>query len=538
MADGIKQKSWDYIIIGSGFGGSASALRLAEKGYSVLVLEQGRRWRDEDFAKTNWDLRKSYWMPLLRLFGPFKFSFFQHLMVVHGVGVGGGSLVYANTHLRPKKAFYNAPEWKDLANWQEELRPHYETAEKMLGVVEYDRMTHADKVLQDMSKDLGTDFTFGMAKVAVFLGESGKTVPDPYFNGDGPPRTGCTHCGGCMVGCRVGAKNTMVKNYLYLAEKRGVQIQPETRVLDIVPQFGDGYVVKTEKSGSIFSGRQSLRAKNVVVAAGCIGTLRLLLRCKYVTKSLPKISDQLGCQVRTNSEAITGLTERNIPADRDHSRGVAITSHFMPDEVTTIEPVRYPRGSDFIRLLVVPAGDGYTVGARIVSSIKTILSQPRDIFIFLRPRDWMKSSFLLLVMQHLDNRINFRLGRSIYTGFRKDLMTKPAKDKMTPAYIPIANRVTREVARKLNAIPLNGHPEMLLNLATTAHLIGGACIGASPGTGVINLNHEVFGYPGLYICDGSSIPANLGVNPSHTILALTERAMSFIPRKEAGEKQS
>lgn len=538
MAPGSRNEDWDYVIIGSGFGGSVSALRLAEKGYKVLVLEQGRRWRDQDFAKTNWNLRKYYWLPLLRWFGPFKFSFFRHLMVVHGVGVGGGSLVYANTHLRPKKAFYHAPEWVDLANWQEELRPHYETAERMLGVIDWDKMTPADEVLKQVSQDYGTDFTFGMARVAVFAGEPGKTVSDPYFNGEGPPRTGCTQCGGCMVGCRVGAKNTLVKNYLYLAEKKGVEVRAETRVLDIQQNGVDGYLIKTERSGAIIPGRNAIRARRVILAAGCIGTMKLLLRCKYVTKSLPNLSNHLGKQVRTNSEAITGVMERDLDAPRDHSRGIAITSHFMPDEVTTIEPVRYGRGSDFIRLLVMPAGDGYRVLTRVFSSLKTLMRNPKDILTFFKPVDWTKSSFLLLVMQHLDNRLNFSIGRSLFTGFRMGLNTTPAQGTMPPAYIPIANDVTRAVAEKLNAIPMNGSPDVLFNLATTAHLIGGACISASPETGVINTKHEVFGYPGLMICDGSVIPANLGVNPSHTIIALTERAMSFIPPKNGDVKAS
>ncbi len=538
MAAVSRDDTWDYVIIGSGFGGSVSALRLAEKGYRVLVLEQGRRWRDQDFAKTNWDFRRYYWMPFLRCFGPFKFSFFKHLMVVHGVGVGGGSLVYANTHLRPKKAFYHAPEWADLANWQEELRPHYETAERMLGVIDWETMTPADHVLKEVSQDYGTDFTFGMAKVAVFTGEPGKTVSDPYFNGEGPPRTGCTHCGGCMIGCRVGAKNTLVKNYLYLAEKRGVQVQAETRVLDIQTAGVEGYKIKTERSGTLLPIKSTISAKRIIVAAGCIGTMKLLLRCKYVTKSLPNLSEHLGKQVRTNSEAITGVLERDHSSARDHSKGIAITSHFMPDDVTTIEPVRYSRGSDFIRLLVMPAGDGYRVISRVFSSMRALLSRPSDLLTIFKPGDWTKSSFLLLVMQHLDNRLNFSIGRSFFTGFQLGLTTTPAQGTMPPTYIPVANDVTRSVAKKLNAIPMNGSPDVLLNLATTAHLIGGACIAASPDKGVINMKHEVFGYPGMMICDGSAIPANLGVNPSHTIIAMTERAMSFIPPKNGDSRSA
>ena len=525
---------WDYVVIGSGFGGSVAALRLAEKGYSVLVLEQGRRWRDQDLPKTNWNLRRFLWAPWFRFFGPFKFSFFKHLWVIHGVGVGGGSLVYANTHLRPGDAFYNAPEWKDLADWKSELAPFYDKAEKMLGVIDWKHVTPADEVLREVARDIGAEETFAMTRVAVFAGEPGKTVADPYFGGEGPPRTGCTQCGQCMVGCRVGAKNSLVKNYLYLAEKRGVSVRPETRVLDIKPAADGSYEIISQKSGGLLPLKKNIKARKVIVAAGCVGTMNLLLKCKHHTGSLPNLSERLAVVVRTNSEAITGIIERATPDTRDHAKGIAITSHFKPDAVTTVEPVRYGRGSDFIRLLYAPAGDGFTALSRIMGCIRTVLARPTDLLLFFRLRDLTKHSFMLLVMQHLDNHLSFTLGRSVFTGFKRGAVSISPEKKKIPAYIPIAADVTRRVGEKLNALPINGTPEILLNTATTAHLIGGAPIGSTIREGVINSRHEVHGYPGLYVMDASAIPANLGVNPSLTITAMTERAVSFIPDKSRG----
>jgi cholesterol oxidase len=522
---------WDYVIIGSGFGGSVSALRLAEKGYRVLVLEQGRRWRDQDFAKTNMDLRRSLWVPILRCFGILKFSVFRHLMVVHGVGVGGGSLVYANTHLRPAAAFYDAAESQGLGHLRTELEPFFDRAEKMLGVTDWTIMTPADEVLKQVAREMGQEQSFKLTRVGVFLGEAGKTVADPYFNGEGPPRTGCTHCGSCMTGCRVGAKNTLVKNYLYLAERRGVHVQDQCRVVDIKPNRMGGYEVFVVPSTALWPRKYLIRAHNIVMSAGCIGTVNLLLRCKYSSRSLPHLSAKVGDQVRTNSEAITGVMEPGGLTERDHSQGIAITSQFKPDDVTTVEPVRYGPGSHLIRSLVAPAGDGYHWAQRVLSSAKTWISQPRELKKIFWIKDWSRRTFLLLVMQHVDNRLKFRLGRSFLTCFRRGLVTEAEIQNMAPAYIPVANEVTRAVAKHVRGIPLNGIPDLTMGLATTAHLIGGASMGRTPADGVINDRHEIFGYPGLYVIDGAAIPANLGVNPSLTITAMAERAMSFIPSK-------
>jgi cholesterol oxidase len=525
-----KTDTWDFVIIGSGFGGAVSALRLAEKGYKVLVVEQGKRWRDSDFPRTNRELSKSVWMPLLRFFGIMRYSFFRHLFVVHGVGVGGGSLVYANTHLRPGAAFFQASSWHDLADWERELAPHYDTAEKMLGVTQWQTMTKADEVMREVANDMGQGATFGLSRVAVFLGDAGKTVPDPYFNGEGPPRTGCTHCGACMTGCRVGAKNTLVKNYLYLAERRGVEIRPETMVTSIEPDGSGGYRIVTAGSTSWLPRTGSIKARKVILAAGCVGTLRLLLRCRDHYKTLPLLSAQLGRDVRTNSEAITGVTEIAPGTETDHSRGLAITSHFQADEHTKIEPVRYGKGSDLIKFLVTIAGDGYHPMVRVISSLKTALSQPVQALKLIWRDNWAESTFLVLVMQAKDNRVRFRLRRSFWP-IGRWMESASENERPAPSYLPIANEVTRMIAKKVRGVPLNGLPDLAFGASTTAHLIGGACIASDKKSGVINSSHEVFDYPGLYVVDGSAIPANLGVNPSLTITAMAERAMSRIPQR-------
>ena len=528
---------FDVVIIGSGFGGSVSALRLAEKGYRVKVLEKGRRWLDGDFPKTNWNLPKYLWFPKLRWFGATSIALFRHLMVIHGVGVGGGSLIYANTLLRPGKHFFTSPEWSGLQDWERELAPHYDQAEKMLGVTLYNRETVSDKALQEISVEMGVAHTYGPARVGLFLGEPGKEVPDPYFGGKGPVRAGCIHCGGCMVGCRHNAKNTLVKNYLFFAEKMGVSIQERTEARDIIPpKNGNGfYYIKTRSTGRWFSGTKTLRARQVILAGGCLGTISLLMRCKFVTKSMPNISDRLGQGVRTNSEALCGIVERSDDSGRDHSEGVAITSHFMPDQHTTIEPVRYPKGSGFIRLLALPMADGYSPPVRVARMLIAMMRNPRDTLRFFGRGDWAQHTVVLLVMQHVENMMSFALRRSPLAWMRRTLVTLPSGGAMPPSYLPVANQVARRLGEKLNAMPMNGTSELLLNMSTTAHLLGGACIAGSPKQGVVSDRHEVFGYPGLFVCDGSVIPANLGVNPSLTITALTERAVSFFVAKSRVE---
>jgi len=528
-----RRLEFDFVIIGSGFGGSVSALRLAEKGYSVCVLERGKRFKDSDFARTNWQLRKFLWLPLLKCFGIQNMSLFRNILILSGTGVGGGSLVYANTLLEPGDEFFKAPVWSGLADWRAELAPHYATARKMLGVARNPRLSHADHVLEQVARDMGRGDTFKPSDVGVYFGEPKKTVPDPYFGGEGPARTGCEFCGGCMVGCRHGAKNTLEKNYLWFAEKRGAEIVPERNVTDIRPigQDGsEGYEIDTVSSTAWFAKKPlTFRARQVVLSAGVLGTMRLLLRCRDITRSMPRLSSRIGYEVRTNSEALVGVTEFGAPKEHDYTNGVAISSIFHADAHTHIEPVRYPKGSSFMRVLAAPMADGGGPLLRPLKMLWAMISQPVKTLQLLLNWDWANSTVILLVMQTLDNKMRFGLGRSLFTGWRRGLVTELEPGAVAvPSYIPIANQVARAFAKKVNGIPQSAVNEVMFNIPTTAHILGGCGIADSPERGVIDANHRVFGYQGLYVCDGSAIPANLGVNPSLTITAMTERAMSKI----------
>ncbi len=549
------QQVFDYIIIGSGFGGSVSAMRLAEKGYSVLVLEKGKRFSDDDFAKTNWQYWKYLWLPALRAFGILQISILKGVMVLHGAGVGGGSLGYANVLEVPSEATFATPAWNKPFAWGEVLAPHYETARRMLGVTRNPRLWPADRVLQDIARQRGTEATFRPTDVGVFFGPEGETVPDPYFGGEGPPRTGCTHCGACMVGCRYNAKNTLVKNYLYFAEKYGAEIRAECEVVDVRPlDFArgedDGRQTTDDGTPSAVRRRRSplyevaycrstacpfrpmkrIRARNVIFSAGVMGTMRLLLRLRDQTRSLPALSPRLGERVRTNSEALLGAIART--KEVDFSQGIAITSIFNADEVTRIEPVRYPAGSDLMRYISAPLisqGDG--VPLRVVKSLLWLLCHPLD---FLRTHvlpGWARRATILLMMQHVDNRLRFRLGRSVYTLFRCGLVAEPDSERTVAARVDVGHDITRDFARKINGVPMGSLGENLLNLPTTAHILGGAPLGKDASEGVVDERFQVHNYPGLYIVDGSVMPANPGVNPSLTITALAEYAMSQIPPK-------
>jgi cholesterol oxidase len=527
--------TYDHVVIGSGFGGSVSAMRLTEKGYSVLVLERGRRFRDEDFAHSNWNLRRYLWAPLLRCFGILQISPFRNIWVLHGAGVGGGSLGYANVLMEPDDKLFENPSWKHLNDWKAELRPHYETAKRMLGVAPNPRTTPADEVLREIAGELGTESTFQLTPVGAFFGqpgEEGVEVPDPYFGGDGPPRNGCIHCGGCMVGCRHNAKNTLVKNYLWFAEKGGAVIRAERAVRDIRPLSGtqaDGAryeVVHRWTNGILRSGEEIVRARNVVVSAGALGTMRLLFRCRDVTRSLPNISRRLGDLVRTNSEELLGGVARK--SDVDYSTGVAITSIFHADPVTTVEPVRYPAGSSAMRFMAGPLIESGGFVARVAKSIGKILANP---FEFARTHvlpGWAERTTILLVMQTEDNRIRMRLGRSVWTAFRKGLVSYPDDEATVPPKLEIGHDVTKRYAEKTNSIPLGSVNEGLFDIPLTAHILGGVPFGTTAEDGVIDLDCQVHDYPGLYVVDGSIMPANPGVNPSLTITALAEYAMSRV----------
>lgn len=528
------QFDYDFIVIGSGFGGSVSAMRLSEKGYKVCVLERGKRFRAQDFAKTSWSLRRYLWMPLIKCFGIQNLSLFKNVLILSGSGVGGGSLVYANTLLQPGDAFYNAPGWRELADWKQELAPHYQTARQMLGVTRNIVFTEVDQKLKEISQDMGRGDTFTSVDVGVYFGkegEQGKYVPDPYFGGKGPERAGCVLCGGCMVGCRHGAKNTLDKNYLYFAEKLGTEVRPESSVYDVKPLEGGGYEVFIERSTAwFFKKRYSLKARAVVLSAGVLGTVNLLLKCKHDTKSLAGVSDCLGEDVRTNSEALVGVTTREI--ERDFSKGIAITSSFYPDDHTHIEPVRYSKGSSFMKLLAAPMADD---GNRVTRPLKLVLASllhPIDTLRLIFNTRWAESTIILLVMQTLDNKMRLRLGRNLFTFFRKRMTTAVDPAQKVPSYIAVGHAVARALAHKVNGIPQSAVNEVMLQIPTTAHILGGCGIGPDAQHGVIDVNHEVFGYKNLFVCDGSVIPANLGVNPSLTITAMTERCMTRIPPKK------
>lgn len=531
----MTEKTYDYVIIGSGFGGSVAALRLAEKGYSVLVLEKGKRFRDEDFARTNWQYWKYLWMPALRAFGILQISILKGVMVLHGAGVGGGSLGYANVLEVPSDETFATPAWTTPIKWGQILKPHYETAKRMLGVARNPKLWKADEVLRHMAADMGMQDTFRATEVGAYFGEPGETVPDPYFGGEGPERAGCQHCGGCMVGCRHNAKNTLPKNYLYFAEKLGVEVQAEAEVVDVRPWTVDGqqstvYEVTFQRPTSFLKRKQVVAAKRVIFSAGVMGTMNLLLKLRDVQKSLPNLSLRLGDVVRTNSEALLGGLARK--SDINYSEGVSISSIFNADAMTRVEPVRYPDGSSLMRFLAAPLIDvDVPVWMRFLRFIGWILTHPLDFARAMFLPGWAHNTTILLVMQHADNRMKFRTGRSLFTLFRTGLVAEEEPGYEIQARVAGSHELTREFARLTNGIALGSLGENLLGLPTTAHILGGAPIGASADEGLVDGNFQIHNYPGLYIIDGSIVPANPGVNPSLTIAALAEYAISKVENK-------
>lgn len=538
---------YDYVIIGSGFGGSVSALRLAEKGYSVLILERGKRYEDKDFPKTNWNIWKYLWLPSLRCFGYFEMTFMNGLLALHGSGVGGGSLMYANVLMEPDDRLFISPAWKDLADWKKELQPYYARAREMLGIARNPRLFHSDLWLKEVANELGHADSFQPTEVGVFFGkpeDEGRTFPDPFFGGKGPERTACNFCGGCMVGCRYNAKNTLMKNYLYLAEKLGVSILAEAKVKDIRPLINERqdinsscYQITYSSSTSILNKTpKTVTARNVVVSAGTLGTLELLFRCRDVNLTLPKISTRLGDRVRTNNENILGVTSRNH--DKDLSKGIAIGSVCSADEVTRVEPVRYSDGASFIRVMTAPLiNAGSNIPNRILKTLWEILRHPWDFLYGKFFSRWARFTTILLVMQTEENLTRIRLGKSFFTFGRKGLVIRP-EQAHTASKIKIANQVTRMMASKMNGIPASAFTDSLFNFPTTAHIMGGIPFGLNDQDGVIDLDFQVHNYPGLYIVDGSVMPANPGINPSLTITALAEYAMSKIEPKNSSKPKT
>jgi len=520
----------DFLVIGSGFGGSVSALRLVEKGYRVVLLEKGRRLGPADFPRSNWNLKRWLWMPGLGFRGLFKLTFLRHVTVLSGVGVGGGSLVYANTLPVPEDDFFTAPSWRRLADWKSELAPHYATVRKMLGAAENPYTTPADEVIRQVGRDIGRpDGDFRRSPVAVWFGEPGLTVPDPYFGGEGPERTGCTQCGGCMVGCRHGAKNSLDRNYLWFAEKRGLVLEADTEATWVRELPGGGYQVDALQ-GASRTGRtpRSWKARRVVFAGGVLGTIPLLLRLRAHPEGLPRLSPRVGEFVRTNSEALLGVVSGQ--RDVDHSRGIAIGSVLHTDDHSHLEPVRYPSGSGFFRLLVAPHAAGRTALARVLRAIGEGLRHPVRALRALLVLDWARHTVILLYMRTLEGHLKMRLG----PGGR--LATSVSGGAAPSASIPEATDLVRRVGEKVDGLPQGLVTELLLGTPTTAHILGGACMGATPEEGVIDSRHRVFGHEGLYVIDGAAISANPGVNPSLTIAALAERAMSFVPPEEEARR--
>lgn len=518
-----KNYNFDVIVIGSGFGGSVSSLRLAEKNYKVGLFEAGKRFEDNHFPKSNWNIFNFLFFPKLKMFGIQRLSLLKNVFILSGAGVGGGSLVYANTLYRPTEKFYQDQQWKDLADWKSELAPFYDIAEKMLGVTSHSKMTPADELFLEIAKDLGVEKTFKKTPVGVYFGEKGIEHPDPYFDGKGPVRKGCIECGECMTGCRHNAKNTLMKNYLYFAEKLGVRIIPQTTVTDI-KQGTDGYIVETQSSGAwFFKNKKKYQAKKVILAAGTLETQRLLFKMKF--QDFPLISDKLGELTRTNSEAILGA--RTFMKGHNFTQGVAITSSLFLNEHTHVEPVRYGKGHNFMGTLSTALADGdksYRFVEWIRSFRKDFFNQVRN----LNFSKWSEQSIIALVMQNLDNSITVYAKKTL---FGLKLTSKQGKGGHNPTWIPEGYDFVRRLGTKMQGTSF-GALNDIFNIPMTAHFLGGAVIGKDASDSVIDPEHRLHHYPDIYVVDGSAISANLGVNPSLTITAQAERAMSFWPKVE------
>ena len=528
---------YDVLIIGSGFGGSVTALRLTEKGYRVGVLEAGRRFSDEDFAKTSWNLRKFLWAPKLGMYGIQRIHLLRNVMILAGAGVGGGSLNYANTLYVPPEPFFADRQWSHITDWRAELTPHYQQAQLMLGVVRNPTFTDADRIVKQVADDMGVGDTFVPTPVGVFFGPDGtktpgETVPDPYFGGAGPARTGCLECGSCMTGCRYGAKNTLLKNYLGLAESAGAEVIPMTTVTGFEQRSDGIWQVRTARTGRwLRRKKHTFTATHLALAAGTWGTQHLLFKMRDKGK-LPGLSDRLGVLTRTNSESIVGAATLKVSPDLDLTHGVAITSSIHPTSDTHVEPVRYGKGSNAMGLLQTLMTDGPGPGGSDVPRWRQLLDQagedPRGILRMLNPRQWSERTVIALVMQHLDNSITTftkrgKLGRRRYVSMQ-------GHGEPNPTWIPVGNEVTRRIAAKIGGVA-GGTWGELFNIPLTAHFLGGAAIGDSPEHGVIDPYQRVYGYPTLFVTDGAAISANLGVNPSLSITAQAERAASLWPNK-------
>ena len=519
------KNDFDVVIVGSGFGGSVSALRLTEKGYKVAVLEAGRRFSDSDFPKTSWRLRKFLFMPRLGLLGVQRIHYLPDAIILAGAGVGGGSLIYANTLYQPGDKYFLDPLWSQITDWKSELTPFYEQAKRMLGVTQNPYFSPSDQAMKDAATKMGVGDTFQMAPLGIYFGNgTDATVADPYFGGAGPDRNGCIQCGACMTGCRNNAKNTLPKNYLGLAEKAGAKVFPLTTVTKVAQGSNGDWIIHTSKTGPHPTPGETFIAMDVVIAAGTYNTQKLLHRMKD-DRTLAKLSDRLGDYSRTNSESLVGATMPNT--DIDFSQGSAITSSFFPDENTHVEPVRYGKGSNFMGLLQTIMTDGTSSRARRKQWIQKVRNDPSLLPKVLNVRKWSERTVIALVMQSVDSWIRVSPTRGI---FGWHLTSKNSSDHPNATWIPAANETARLIAAKYKGIA-GGHLGDLINAPFTAHFVGGAVIGDSAEKGVIDPYHRVWNYPTMHIVDGSTLTANLGVNPSLTITAQAERAMSMWPNK-------
>lgn len=531
------EPDYDVLIIGSGFGGSVTALRLTEKGYRVGVLEAGRRFTDEEFAETSWDLRKFLWAPQFGCYGIQRIHLLRNAMILAGAGVGGGSLNYANTLYVPPEPFFADKQWSHITDWRAELMPHYEQAQRMLGVVTNPTFTDADRIMKEVADEMGCGDTFVATPVGVFFGPDGektpgRRVPDPYFGGAGPERTGCIECGECMTGCRHGAKNTLVKNYLGLAESAGAQVHPMTTVTGFSQRADGIWEISTANTARrLLRKHRTFTASHLVLAAGTYGTQKLLFKMRDGGK-LPRLSDRLGVLTRTNSESIVGAGRLEVRPDLDLTHGVAITSSIHPTPDTHVEPVRYGKGSNAMGLLQTLMTDGAGPRGTDVPRWRQLLEQgredPRNMLRMLNPRQWSERTMIMLVMQHLDNSITTFTKRG--RAGRRRMTSKQGHGEPNPTWIPEGNEVTRRVAEKIDGVA-GGTWGELFNIPLTAHFLGGAAIGDSPENGVVDPYQRVYGYPTLSVMDGAAISANLGVNPSLSITAQAERAASLWPNK-------
>jgi cholesterol oxidase len=523
----------DVVVIGSGFGGSVAALRLSEKGYRVVVLEAGRRFRPDEFPTSSWDIRNFLWAPLLGCTGIQRISLLRNVVVLSGAGVGGGSLVYANTLYRPLDEFYSDPQWRHITDWRAELAPYYHLAERMLGVTVDGRPSPSDSVMKAVAARMGVTDTFRYAPIGVYLGRPGEEADDPYFGGQGPRRTGCLRCGECMTGCRHGAKNTLETNYLYLAEQAGARIFAQATVVAMRPRYGGGYEVDIRRTpngpASVINGllrparsQRTITSQHVVLAAGTLGTQSLLHRLRD-EGILANVSARLGELTRTNSEALLGAAAGDV--EIDYSSGQAITSSIHPDDTTHIEPVRYGKGSNAMGLLgtVLVDGDG-----RLPRPIRFVGVAARHPVRFLRSfsvRRWSERSVILLVMQSLDNSLTVSRRKG---WLRARLTSRQGHGAPNPTWIPAGHTAARIAAEEIGGLPAGALGDVF-DVPMTAHILGGCVIGDSADSGVVDGYHRLYGHPGLHVVDGSSVSANLGVNPSLTITAQAERAMAMWP---------